>query len=54
MPSYEYRCEKCGKKFELVQHVTEHEKKKPHCPKCNSQKVERVFSTFFAKTSKKS
>jgi putative FmdB family regulatory protein len=54
MPTYEYRCEKCKKRFERVEHVAEHEKAKLRCPKCGSVKVERIFSTFFAKTSRKS
>ncbi|MGQ0658693.1 MAG: FmdB family zinc ribbon protein [Chromatiales bacterium] len=54
MPTYEYRCEKCRNRFERVQHVAEHVKAKARCPKCGSVNVERVFSTFFAKTGKKS
>ncbi len=54
MPTYEYRCEKCGKRFERVEHVAEHEKVKSRCPKCGSEKLEHIFSAFFVKTSKKS
>ena len=54
MPTYQYRCEKCKKRFERTQHIAEHDKAKPRCPKCGSQKVERVLSAFFAKTSRKS
>jgi len=28
--------------------------KRPKCPKCHSVKVEQVFSSFFAKTARKS
>lgn len=54
MPTYEYRCEKCGERFERVEQLAEHEKAKPACPKCASDKVKRVVSAFYAKTSRKS
>jgi len=54
MPTYEYRCEKCRKRFSLVESIARHGKKRPTCPKCKSVKVVQVFSSFFAKTSKKS
>jgi putative FmdB family regulatory protein len=54
MPVYEYRCAKCSKDFSLVMSVREHERKKPRCPKCKSQRVKPVYSGFFAVTSKKS
>jgi putative FmdB family regulatory protein len=54
MPTYEYICKECGKKFSLVMMVSDYEKAKVACPKCASKKVGRKPSTFFAKTSKKS
>jgi putative FmdB family regulatory protein len=54
MPTYEYRCEKCRKRFSLVEPIARHGKKRPTCPKCKSVKVAQVFSSFFAKTAKKS
>ncbi len=54
MPVYEYRCRKCGKKFERVERITEHGSKHARCPKCKSAQVNQVFGTFFARTSKKS
>jgi len=54
MPTYEYKCKKCGKKFELVMSMSEHESKRAACPKCKSRTLERVYSGFFAKTSRKS
>jgi putative FmdB family regulatory protein len=54
MPTYEYRCEKCGKQFSVVHSISAHDRKRPACPKCKSAKVEQVFSPFFAKTAKKS
>ncbi len=54
MPTYEYRCSKCGKVFERSEYVAEHEKSHPSCPKCNCKQVQPVLADFFAKTSKKS
>ncbi len=41
MPTYEYRCEKCRKKFELLQRMSEPPVKK--CPLCGGGKVERLI-----------
>ena len=54
MPTYEYRCKECKKKFELVLTIVQHDKKRVTCPKCKSRKVERQFSNFLAVTSSKS
>ncbi len=54
MPTYEYRCEKCRKRFSLMESISQHGKKRRKCPKCNSVRVAQVFSSFFAKTAKKS
>ncbi len=54
MPLYEYQCRECGKSFSIRLHIDEHEKKRPKCPKCGSRKLEQKFSSFFAKTAKKS
>jgi putative FmdB family regulatory protein len=54
MPTYEFRCEKCRKGFSRVEAISQHGKKRPKCPKCGSVKVMQVFSSFFAKTGKKS
>ncbi len=42
MPTYEYRCDKCGFEFEREQRITE----KPirTCPKCKAQKARRLIS----------
>jgi putative FmdB family regulatory protein len=39
MPTYQYRCEKCGKAFERTETISEHDTAKPQCPKCGSKKV---------------
>ena len=41
MPLYEYKCVKCGHRFEKIESVTASETKK--CPKCGS-KAERMAS----------
>jgi len=54
MPTYSYSCDKCGKRFSRIETISAHEKRKPACPKCKSQRVTQVLRSFFAKTSKKS
>jgi putative FmdB family regulatory protein len=54
MPVYEYRCETCGETFERTEHVSEHQDAHPRCPKCGSEKVSQMLTSFYAKTSKKS
>jgi putative FmdB family regulatory protein len=54
MPTYDYRCDACGKRFSRELSVAEYEAQKPTCPKCGSQNVVRSFSAVFVKTSKKS
>jgi putative FmdB family regulatory protein len=44
---------KCGKKFNEVLTIKDHEKKKIHCPKCKSEELEHVIEPFFAKTAGK-
>ncbi|HXD06968.1 MAG TPA: FmdB family zinc ribbon protein [Burkholderiaceae bacterium] len=54
MPTYRYRCEKCGKFFERAEHVAEHTNAHPTCPQCGSLLVQHAPTQFVAKTSKKS
>jgi putative FmdB family regulatory protein len=54
MPTYEYQCETCNNQFLLVLSIAEHEKGKAACPNCQSEQVKQLFSTFIAKTSRKS
>jgi len=54
MPMYEYRCNNCGKVFALQLSLSEHEKGSITCPDCTGGNVVQQYSTFFAKTSKKS
>lgn len=43
MPIYEYRCQTCNTRFEVLQRAGEN---LPPCPKCNGQKVSRLLSVF--------
>ena len=54
MPTYEYACRKCNRKFAITITVSEYEKKRVKCPKCTSTDVARRVSGFYALTSKKS
>lgn len=60
MPTYEYRCTDCNEVWERSEHIAEHEDvaqhaaAPPRCPSCDSDKVEPVFSSFYARTSRKS
>jgi putative FmdB family regulatory protein len=54
MPTYEYECQACNKKFTLIQSISEHGKTKVVCPKCKSAKVKQSISVFTTKTSRKS
>jgi len=42
MPTYEYRCDKCGHEFEREQRISEEPIKK--CPSCKAQKAKRLIS----------
>jgi len=54
MPTYEYLCSACGKKFSVAMTFSEHDKGRITCPACKSRKVTQRFSTVFTKTSRKS
>jgi putative FmdB family regulatory protein len=54
MPTYDYRCKGCGKRFEKAMTMSEHERHpRPACPKCKGRRVEAIPSRFQAVTSKK-
>ena len=54
MPDYDFKCTACRKRFTESQTFEEHDRGLVKCPKCGSEKVERVIGAVFAKTSKKS
>jgi putative FmdB family regulatory protein len=43
MPLFEYRCDKCGKRFTFLVGMTA-DKSKPSCPKCAGRKVTKLIS----------
>jgi putative FmdB family regulatory protein len=53
MPTYDYHCNDCKKKFSITCSISEHDKKPAKCPKCGSKKVRQEISSFFAVTSHK-
>jgi putative FmdB family regulatory protein len=54
MPTYEYLCKQCNKRFDVVLTLSDHAKHpKQPCPKCKSRNVEQRVSAFKAVTSKK-
>jgi putative FmdB family regulatory protein len=54
MPTYEYHCAACGHDFARTESVVANQRAKVACPKCESAKVDRTFSPFYAKTGRKS
>lgn len=53
MPMYEFTCRDCQKTFEIVRPMSE-SSEKAACPHCGSMRVDRIWSTVYAVTSKKS
>jgi len=45
MPIFEYKCSDCDTKFEVL-HKTSINKDDVNCPKCNSTKNKKLFSSF--------
>src|SRR5580765_1239837 len=54
MPMYDYKCLDCGKESLVVLTLKEHESSKVKCPKCGSTKMQQLYSSFVAHTTKKS
>lgn len=52
MPVYEFRCGKCGTRYEVSCHWEERHKKAV-CPKCGSRKSEPVVTSFACEPPKK-
>lgn len=47
MPVYEFRCEKCGEKYEALCRMGEGASSQV-CPNCGSKEVKKLFSRFRA------
>lgn len=45
MPIYEYRCPDCDHRFQRLLPMTSSDKG-PACPRCGSERVERLVSSF--------
>ena len=43
MPTYDYRCEKCGHEFEAKHSI--HDDPIKHCPECNEESVKRIITS---------
>ncbi|CAB1058071.1 hypothetical protein D1BOALGB6SA_2827 [Olavius sp. associated proteobacterium Delta 1] len=54
MPTYDFYCEKCKKSFSMVISITNYEKKKFRCPKCQGRALKQQITSFQTVTSKKS
>lgn len=54
MPTYEYECKECNKKFSVMLSISEHDAGKVSCPKCKGKRVKQSVSAFTTKTSRKS
>jgi putative FmdB family regulatory protein len=54
MPTYDYHCQNCNKKFALTLTIKDHDSKKGKCPKCGGKKLTQLLTAFTAKTSRKS
>jgi putative FmdB family regulatory protein len=54
MPTYEFICEECKKRFSIQMSLTDYEKKKWACPKCKNRKVKQQITSFQIQTSRKS
>jgi putative FmdB family regulatory protein len=47
MPLYEYKCENCGFRFEVLVLPQKYEKNETiKCPNCGSENVKQTLSTF--------
>jgi putative FmdB family regulatory protein len=51
MPMYEYECRTCKERFEVLQKIGEGNEGLC-CPKCNTDKPEKIFSAFCSGASK--
>jgi len=54
MPLYEYACLDCGKEFNAVLSLQQHDRKTPPCPHCKGKRVEQLVTACGVITSKKS
>ena len=46
MPTYEYACRDCNEDFDIFFKTIGNVEHNPLCPKCKSEKTERMMSVF--------
>ena len=51
MPTYDFKCKKCSKKFTVD--LKADQVRRAKCPKCKTGSPDRVWETFTALTKKK-
>ncbi|MGD8305750.1 MAG: zinc ribbon domain-containing protein [Ignavibacteria bacterium] len=49
MPIFEYHCNECNAKFELL--TSDKNNQQVNCPECNSTQTKKLFSAFSTSTS---
>jgi putative FmdB family regulatory protein len=56
MATYQFRCNKCRKNFEVILSFTDYERRRGRikCPRCASTSIARRITLFEVKTSRKS
>jgi putative FmdB family regulatory protein len=54
MPMYDYKCLDCGEESLLALTLEQHESNRVTCRKCGSKKMQQLYTSFVAHTTKKS
>ncbi|WP_034639100.1 FmdB family zinc ribbon protein [Desulfofalx alkaliphila] len=54
MPIFEYKCNKCGNNFEVLQGVGKDPQRDLKCPSCGAGQLTKLISSPFVKKSTKS
>jgi putative FmdB family regulatory protein len=52
MPTYRFKCDKCGEDFEIFMSIQAQGSKDPVCPSCGSKSAERLYSNVNVNTNK--
>jgi putative FmdB family regulatory protein len=51
MPLYQYRCKRCGHKFEMLRRISDPDNEVP-CPECGTRGPEKVIMPFYGNNSR--